>query len=62
MSETGFATIVTRSDSKNLPNSLTVGKVCPGFEVKIIDKKGDALPANKEGEICMRSLQVCNYD
>ena len=60
MSETGWASVVPVSESKNLVNCLTVGKVCPGVEIKIINENEESLVANMTGQLCIRSKQVCS--
>ena len=58
MSEIGWGTLVPSSQAKKLVNCMTVGKVCPNVEMKVIDENEDSLPANMRGQICIRSRQV----
>ena len=58
MTENGLITQVPMSYAKNLINCQTVGKVCPNTELKVIDENGNSLPANTEGEICIRGGRV----
>ena len=58
MSELGWATQTPNSLSKDLKNCQTIGKAVPNTEIKIIDSNGRSLPANEQGEVCVRSEQV----
>ena len=62
MSEAGLITIVRMSDHDTLANTSSIGKVCPNVELKIIDENEDTLPANTEGQICVKSPQVCKQN
>lgn len=45
--------MVPMSVAKSLNGDETVGKVSPGYKVKVIDAKGHALGPNQIGEICV---------
>ena len=58
MSEIGWAIMVYNYDSKRLHNNLTVGKVSPGLECKVIDDNEKTLGPNVLGQLCFRGDQV----
>ena len=58
LSETGNATIVYIRDWKNLANVETLGKLCPGYQAKVIDDDGNALGPNEPGQLCVKGDQV----
>ena len=62
MSEIGFVLMVPLSEASKLDGNETVGKVTPGYKVKVIDAKGNALGPNQIGEICVAGDGVsCRY-
>ncbi|HWC14706.1 MAG TPA: AMP-binding protein [Actinomycetota bacterium] len=55
LTETSASMTVTPAEGADI---ASVGKANPGFEIKIVDEDGDALPAGEVGEICCRSKAV----
>jgi acyl-CoA synthetase (AMP-forming)/AMP-acid ligase II len=58
MSESGFVLLVPVSQSRDLKERETVGRVAPGCHIKVIDAEGRPLPSNTIGEICIKGDQV----
>ncbi len=55
MSETGFISCYGDHETYR---SGSVGWPCPGFEIRIVDDQGRALPPHTMGEICIRGASV----
>lgn len=59
MTETGFGTIVYKSDTEASSSTTTVGKPFPGVRIKIVDPKTKkSQPIGNTGEICIRGNMV----
>ncbi len=60
MSEmTGFMTYTRAGDSVD-DVARTVGQIADGFEMKLVDEKGNAVPVGEIGEVCFRAPCVMN--
>lgn len=58
MTETGPLVTQTPFDDPLERKVTTVGKVYPHTEMKIVDFKGNIVPVNTPGEICIRGYSV----
>jgi fatty-acyl-CoA synthase len=58
MTETSPVSTQTSADDTPEQRVLTVGRVHPHVEVKIIDVEGNTVPHGVQGEICTRGYSV----
>jgi len=56
--ETSGIALVTPVNGEYKPGSM--GKICPWYEAKIVDKKGNEMPPNKIGEMTIKGPAVCS--
>lgn len=56
--ETSGVALVTPVNGEYKPGSM--GKICPWYEAKIVDEKGNEMPSNKNGEMTIKGPAVCS--
>jgi 4-coumarate--CoA ligase len=58
MTETSGVTSISAGTVDTTEMPVSIGKMCPNLEGKIVDSKGDALPLGEAGELWLRGTQI----